>query len=288
MLKHCHKNILMASIICVTIACSPGGFDNNAAVKRTEDPTKNPLGAGDVIPVSINDRSIEQVLCQEGPRVIGIFNPGDFAPQFSLICDGNNTNNTFKDLIRNSYQGNGNPSVQIVKSSTNAMFITNLALAFAIKVPLADPSQFADLEAHNIFSSGITTKNSKLVINVANRQPFPGRRSVEKVVLDYNLTSALGAGIHDTRRTEFNTYLLIEDNRDITISTEHLLDKENEYYHLANGLTIGLRADDGYSYLVFVTELIIKNRIDPERITNTIVSLNEQVATMLHSYISGS
>ncbi|MFW7378853.1 MAG: hypothetical protein ACOH5I_08605 [Oligoflexus sp.] len=275
---------LISGLIALSMmSCSQGGFDNQPVKQSGEAPSDL---ANDVIGVSIEDRSIEQVLCQDGPKVIGLVHKEKFSHLFSLLCDGETTNSAFKDLILDSYQGNDRPKIALLESSTDDMFVTKLSLAYAIKVPLVNPSLFADLEAHSIFADGITTDNSNLLIDVASREPFPGRRSIEKIVLDYNLNNALGAAIHDKRKTEFNTYLLIEDNRDITVSTEHLLDEENEYYHLANGLTIGLRGENGMSYLVFVSELVIKNRIDPKRITGTMLSLNERVAGMLHEYIS--
>jgi len=97
---------------------------------------------------------------------------------------------------------------------------------------------------------------------------------------------AYGASIHDIRRTEFNTYLLVEGSRDIAVSSEHLLDVEaNEYYHKAQGLTIGIKAEGGQSYMVFVTNLVIKNRIEPERMKVTMTNLNTAVAKMLSQHL---
>jgi hypothetical protein len=152
-------------------------------------------------------RSVEEVLCQEGPKVIGLANEVDFSGQFKLVCDGPSTNAFFKKVITSSYEGSGTPEIFISKEKTYDQYVTNLGLAFALKVPLENPSLFADLGAHDIFANGIKQDNSELIIDVATREPFPGKRSIEAVTLDYNLTSANGAGIYDKRTTEFNTYI---------------------------------------------------------------------------------
>lgn len=271
------------------MACSQKEFGSDTARNSASSDVviqEKPSDEEDVNQVQIDGRDIEEVLCQEGPRMIGLVSEVSFSEQFSLICDADTTNEFFKGLIRDVYLGEGTPKITVARSSTDSNYVTNFAYGYAIRVPLENPSMFADLEAHAIFAEGIAKENSELVIQVASRQPFPGRRSIEKVVLDYDLNNARGAAIHDIRKTEFNTYLLIEGNRDITVSTENLIDINNEYYHLANGLTIGIKAENNQSYLVFVTELVIKNRIDPERLAKTLLTLNEQVATMLHTYIT--
>ena len=174
----------------------------------------------------------------------------------------------------------------IVKLTTDDNFVTNLTLVYAIKAPLANPSLFADLKPHDIFASGIREANSEMVINVESRASFPGKASVEQLVLNYDLKVAKGASIFDRRRTEFNTYLLVENNRDIAVSTEHLLDVEtNVNYHQAQGLVVGLKAENNQSYLLFITDLIIKNRIQPDRMKTTLASLNLSVAKMLQTYL---
>lgn len=233
----------------------------------------------------VDDRSLQELLCQEGPSVISTYGSQDFSEQFSLVCSEGDTNSFFDNLIRDSYQGEGTPEIHIAKFSTTENFVTRLAFAYAIKVPLDDPSSFADAQVHDIFAAGIEANDSKLTIDVSSRESFPGRRSVEKVQLNYDLSKARGAGIHDVRQSEFNTYILVEDNRDITVSTEHLLNRDHEYYHQAKGLTVGIRADLGYSYLIFITDLIIINRIDPNRLSETLISLNEEVAVMLYDYL---
>ncbi|MCX6127977.1 MAG: hypothetical protein NTX25_02800 [Proteobacteria bacterium] len=239
-----------------------------------------------VIPVAIDNRPIEDVLCQEGPKLIAAAKKADFSPQFQVICDGSTTSSLFKDAILSAYQGSGEPLLKIVKSTNGADFVTQLAWIYAIKVPLANPSMFADYKPHDIFSAGVRSENSELFINVESRAAFPGKASVEQVVLNYDLKLANGASIFDKRRSEFNTYLLVEGNRDIVLSTEHLLEAEtNEYYHSAQGFIVGMKADDNHSYLIFVSDITIKNRIDPARMKRTLISLNIAVAKMLQGFV---
>ncbi|MFW7378813.1 MAG: hypothetical protein ACOH5I_08405 [Oligoflexus sp.] len=279
---------LIFAIALVSISCSKKEF-NNKDVERSSVDNAEPVDNSEdsiVETPEVDNRSLEEVLCQEGPELTLSATKVDFKEQFAIVCNGETTNEFFASLLQNAYQGEGTPKIEMVRSSISELFVANLAFAYAIKVNLADPSTFSDLEAHNIFAEGIEKDNSALLINVASRESFPGRASVEKVILDYNLSIAKGAAIHDVRQTEFNNYILKEDLRDVTVSTEHLLSENHDYYHSANGLTIGLKAENGQSYLIFVNEFIIKNRIDPKRLENTLISLNEQVATMLHTFVN--
>jgi hypothetical protein len=274
------------------VACAPKAKQFDGASKDGSSQAAGADSAAEadptpVIPVMIDQRSVEQVLCEEGPKVTAAAKKSDFGPQFALICNGSYTNAAFKEAISSAYTGTGVPTVKILKMTSDANFVTEMVLIYAIKAPLENPSLFADLKPHDIFASGIKDSNSELYINVESRQSFPGRASVEQIVLNYDLRLASGASIHDTRRTEFNTYLLVENNRDIAVSTEHLLDAAtNDYYHSAQGLTIGIKAEGGQSYLVFVSDLVIKNRIDPDRMKLSLSNINSAVARMLEQYLT--
>ncbi|SMF18760.1 hypothetical protein [Pseudobacteriovorax antillogorgiicola] len=271
-------------IVISSCAGEQGGFDS-------EQQSGQAVGVGEdsTIATVVDGRPVEQVLCQDGPTVIESRGNGDFSRQFAYICENGSTNQVFKDIVMSSYEGGELAQVQTLHKVTSPLYVTEFAFAFAIKVPLVDPSQFADYRAHDIFAEGISTDSSNLVINVASRDSFPGRGSIESVVLDYDLKTAHGAAIFDKRQTEFNTYLLVEDNRDVVVSTEHLVDVEtNPSYHLSNGLTIGVTAGDGYSYIIFITELIIKDRIDPVRLEKALLDLNQEVSKMLYEHITNT
>ena len=97
---------------------------------------------------------------------------------------------------------------------------------------------------------------------------------------------AEGASIYDKRKTEFNTYLLKEDYRDVVLSTEHLTDaRTNKYYHKTDGLTIGVKSDDGRTNLIFLNKLVIKERIDPSRVQQALIELNATVAKKIFEHI---
>ncbi len=276
----------------VIVGCSGKKFDGpkkEGSILGTENSTSSSTPGSPVIAVTVDNRPIEAVLCQDGPKVVANAKKSDFTGLFALICNGDNTSQLFKDAIVGAYQGQGEPQVKLIKSTSDDNYNTDIVFIQALKAPLANPSMFADLKPHDIFASGIHEINSDLVINVESRASFPGKRAVEQIGLKYSLTNANGAAIFDQRRTEFNTYLLVENNRDIVVSTEHLLDPEtNINYHIANGLTIGLKAENGESYMVFLTELVIKNRIDPDRMKVTLLNLNAGVSKMLYKHISAN
>jgi hypothetical protein len=268
-------------------ACTPkGGKFDGSKVDSTSGGAAKVI-EGPVIETKIDNRGAEQVLCEETPRVLKNAKKADFSSELALVCEGSDTSQGFKRAITNAYTGTGTPQVEILKFETNPEnFVTEISLIFAIKAPLENPSLFADLKPHDVFASGVKEAGSELMIKVDSRQTFPGKASVEQIQLSYDLKLASGASIYDTRRTEFNTYLLVENNRDIAVSSEHLLDAEtNEYYHKAQGLTIGIKADAGNSYMVFVSNMVIKNRIDPERMKVTLTNLNIAVAKMLEEYL---
>ncbi len=278
--------ILVSSLV-VLGACTPKGgkFDAAKVESGNASPAEKVI-EGPVIETKIDNRGAEQVLCEETPRVLGNAKKADFSSEIKLICEGSETSQAFKRAITNAYNGTGTPQVEVLKLASNESFVTEMSLIFAIKAPLENPSLFADLKPHDIFAAGIKESGSELYIKVESRQSFPGKASVEQIVLNYDLKLANGASIFDTRKTEFNTYLLVENNRDIAVSSEHLLDAEtNEYYHKAQGLTIGIKAEGGQSYMVFVTNLVIKNRIEPERMKVTLTNLNIAVAKMLEQYL---
>jgi hypothetical protein len=279
---------VIAGSLFILGACTPKGskFDGSKVNSQAGAEGVQVI-EGPVISTQIDNRGAEQVLCEETPRVLKNAKKADFSAELALVCEGSDTSQAFKRAISNAYSGSGAPQVEVIKLETNKdNFVTELSLIFAIKAPLENPSLFADLKPHDIFATGIKEAGSELYIKVDSRQTFPGKASVEQIVLSYDLKLANGASIYDTRRTEFNTYLLVENNRDIAVSSEHLLDAEtNEYYHKAQGLTIGVKADAGQSYMVFVSNLVIKNRIDPERMKVTLTNLNIAVAKMLEQYL---
>lgn len=281
------------------VSCGSGKgktFDSSSSQKTTgPDSGVKPeagaptQGAGEILSTTplVDNRTITEVLCQEGPKVIAKNSKGDFQKEFGIICANGNTNEAFKTMLASAYDGTGEPKVTTITNSSDENFVTNLVLGYALKLPIDDPSQFADYRAHNIFAAGIKGGNSEMKIDVESRQSFPGKASVEQVILKYNLMNAEGAGIFDTRRTEFNTYLLLENTRDVVVSTEVLLDEAtNEQYHLANAMNIGVKDSKGSTYVVFLINLVIKNRIDPARMQKTMTILNTQVAKMVQAHVA--
>ncbi len=285
--------------LCLVIiaACGEGSkksFDANSGTSTLSgDSTKGQAATPDTSGTEgilgdtlIDNRTITQVLCEEGPKVVGKNSKGNFDKEFALVCANGTTNETFKKLLLSAFSGTGEPAITTVANTSDDNYVTNLVLAYSVKMPIADPSLFADYKAHDIFAPGVKAGNSELKIAVESRQSFPGKASVEQVILNYNLLNAEGAGILDKRRTEFNTYLLLENTRDVVVSTEVLLDEAtNEQYHQANGMNIGIKDNSGQTYMIFIINLVIKNRIDPARMQKTMLTLNGQVAKMIQAHV---
>ncbi|MCX6131034.1 MAG: hypothetical protein NTX25_18490, partial [Proteobacteria bacterium] len=98
-----------------------------------------------------------------------------------------------------------------------------------------------------------------------------------------------GGGLFDKRRTDFNTYLLSEKSTDVVISTEELLDADkNHTYHSYRGLLLGLKAEPGFTYLVFINDFTIKNRIDPVRLQRTLMALSQGMQKKMYSFFVAS
>jgi hypothetical protein len=267
------------------MACTaaPKAFDTNRSAGTADQVPTRTVDTGVAV---VDNRGPEQLLCEEGPRVASAAKKADFSAQFKLICDGSKFTPLFKETMAKAFAGSGEPEVNLLKSESDANFVTELSAIYAIKAPLKSPSEFADLKPHDILADGVKESGSEIFVKVESRKPFPGKGSLEQVVLNYDLRVANKASLFDKRRMEFNSYLLNETNRDIVLSTEHLLDADkNEFYHRAQGLTIGIKGEDGQSYFVFVTDIVLKNRIDTERMKATLNNLNIGTARMLGEYL---
>ncbi|WP_141734653.1 hypothetical protein [Oligoflexus tunisiensis] len=269
----------------VSCTAAPKAFDSSNAAGTNAPVVEAPTRTVDAAP-AVDNRGPEQLLCEEGPKVTAAAKKADFSEQFKLICDGSKTTALFKETMAKAFAGTGEPAVNLLKSKTNPNFDTEMTMIYAIKAPLKSPSEFADLKPHDILAAGIKESGSEIFVTVESRKPFPGKGSLEQVVLNYDLRLANKASLFDKRRMEFNSYLLNETNRDIVVSTEHLLDVDkNEFYHKAQGLTIGIKGEDGQSYFVFITDIIIKNRIDTDRMKATLSNLNIGTARMLGEFL---
>ncbi len=230
-------------------------------------------------------RPIETRLCEDGPKLFNLVEKPNLGQTFSLVCDGGVPTPLYRSLITSAFEGSGTPAVKLVSYEVGALFVTKLVVGFALKIPLNEPSKFYELKAHDILASGIQLNNSEIVAKVEDRQIFPGRRSVEEVLLNYSLNKSEGGGLFDRRRTAFNTYLLNEKKTDIVVSTEELLDAEtNANYHDYRGLLIGVKSGEDSTYLVFINDYTIKNRLDPERLKRTLLALSQGMQLKMHAF----
>lgn len=261
-----------------------------AADPNSRDAAGNPVSVPadkPIVPGAVGNRPIETVLCQDGFKLLQLIEKPSLNEDFSLACSPDKTTVLFQELISKAYAGTGEPNVKLVQFKIGELFVTRMIVAYAMKVPLQDPSLFYSLKAHDALASGILEKNSEVVGLVESRRNFPGRRSVEEIILNYSLNKSEGGGLFDKRRTEFNTYLLNESNSDVVLATEELLDADtNRTYHDYKGLLLGLKAEPGYTYLVFINDFTIKNRIDPLRLQRTLVALSQGMQKKMYNFFT--
>ena len=244
-------------------------------------PVATPEPVVDASPAPPPDlRSAEELICQEGPRVANAPKKDDFSNLFLVVCTNGTTNDIFKNAIMSAYTGTGEPTLTVIENTTGDLFLTRLVFVYSVRVPIANPTAVQDLNIYSKFVKGINDPTSKLGFTVESRKPFPGKGSIEELVLHYDLTIASLAGVFDHRRTAMNTYLLKENNRDVMVATEHLLDPETtEYYHIVRGVQVIMRTpDETGTNLIYVNEMVFKNRFDTNRVTGTIINLSKAVA----------
>jgi hypothetical protein len=284
---------LMILCACGKSSSFEGQKKEGKAEGAEANPTADGTGPGSlpadkpIIPISVGDRPIETVLCEDGYKLLKLIEKSSLNEDFSLACTPDKTTALFQDLISKAYAGTGEPNVKLVQFKVGDLFVTRMIVAYAMKVPLADPSMFYSLKAHDALASGIQEKNSEVVGLVESRRNFPGRRSVEEIILNYSLNKSEGGGLFDKRRTEFNTYLLNESSTDVVLATEELLGADtNKTYHDYKGLLLGLKAEPGYTYLVFINDFTIKNRIDPLRLQRTLIALSQGMQKKMYNFFT--
>lgn len=224
------------------------------------------------------DRALGVVLCEEGPGLSERQND-DFSAIFASICENGAPNATFERVAASAYAGEGEPQIEIMKGTTDEMYVTHLMFAYAVKIPIDSPGKVADLNLFQAFEQGLSDGVSKMTYQIDGRTPFPGKGSLEEIRVTYRTLVADGAAVYDKRQTYANQYLPSEATRDITVTLESLADAENnEHYHATRQLSIGMKNSEGTTTMIYVSEMIIKNRIDPPRIQRSLYSLTKVLA----------
>lgn len=221
----------------------------------------------------VETRALGDILCQETPRLADK-HQDDFTDILAGICAGNTTNETYTKIMNNAYQGQGAPAIEVLKAKSDERYVTQLTYAYAVKVNIASPDKVADLDMFKALEQGLSRDGSSMTLTVESRQMFPGGGSLEEVKLSYRTLHADGAALFDKRRTYANQYLPSELTRDITVTLESLLDADtNEHYHVSRQLTAGIKNDDNTTTMLYVTEMVVKNRIDPARLQRAALTL---------------
>ena len=225
-----------------------------------------------------SDKPVDVFMCTRAEQILSRSEGNDFSYLLAKICEpeAGGFSASMRRFLANAYDGRNQPKVTVIEQESNAMYVTRVMIGYAFTAPLDSPSKFYALKTHDLLAAGIENNNNRVLGRVEAREQFPGKGSVERVTINYQLELSEGGALFDQRKTVFNTFLLTEASNDITFSTEELLDPEqNEYYHSYTGISFAYKTIDGQTMLMFLTELIIKNRIDPGRLVRTLVSLND-------------
>lgn len=258
-----------------TSTAVPGAATATASAEPEPTPTPTP-----------DLRTFAELICQEGPRVSNAPKKEDFTGLFNVICTGGTTNDTFKSSLSTAFAGAGEPAITVIENKTGDLFVTRLVFLYTVRVPLVNPSAVQDINLYaKLAQAAVTYETSKLGLGIDGRKTFPGRGSLEEVGIHYDMTIASGAGTSDHRHTAINTYLLRENLRDVMVASEYMLEPEkNDFYHTMRGIQVMIKAPEGEvgTDLVYVNELVIKNRIDPNRVSKTVLDLSKAIEKLIY------
>lgn len=226
----------------------------------------------------VNEKLYGHLLCENGPIAVDNAGKTNLENIFKVACNGKSPTKTMAQLFSGAYDGSGEPVVKTVKYSVNDNFVTHFTYGFAIKSRLKSPAGFSGLPIYDELGKGLISRDSIVFTKKIGEKAFPGKGSVREINLVYDLPFGEAAGLYDHRETQMNTYLLVEGTQDINITVEHLLNPEmNNFYHISNGIIIGVKGEPGETYLVYIIELILKNRFDPGRVQRTIIELAKKI-----------
>jgi len=226
----------------------------------------------------INDKSFGHLLCESGPQAVAKSAKANLDNVFKVACNKNSPTKMLAQLFSSAYSGSNEPAVKTIYFNVNDYFITHFTYGYAVKAKLSSPAKFSGLPIYDTLGKGVSSGDSRVYIRKTSERSFPGRGVVTEINLDYDLPYAEGSALYDKRSTQMNTYLLNEATQDINITVEHLLNPEsNKIYHTSNSLIIGVKGDQGETYLVYIVELILTNRFDPNRVQRTLSELAKRV-----------
>lgn len=290
------KICALAAIVATLFSCSKEG-PSESLYGTTNRPvgiaiSPNPSGSSPisgVVDIEKDDRTWDQVLCQSGRRFINLEETTDFSEEFAMICDkDNNLTPDFVDTIAKAYEGNGAPIFKFNQRVFEDSFVAELTYSYAIKLKTGDPTKIMGAKPHDALISGVRANNSEVLTTVLDREYFPKRRkSVEKIILRYEMPKVQGAGIYDVQLTEANTYLLTDTRKDVAMQTEYLIDLENqEYYHDVRHIVVIFTPDNVNTYMFRQAHYFVKNRVDPDRLGAATKDINNVSIGMLHSYLA--
>ncbi len=215
------------------------------------------------------------LVCGRSQSVLKNTDYDDFSDIFGVICDKDVPNKTFDAILKQAYTGSSEPQITTNRLKIGDLFVTDYIYSFAVKLPVNSPGDLAGFPIYEEVSKGLKTIDSQLMITKGKDTTFPGKGVVRSLEQHYSMPLAKGAGLYDTRTTLTNTYLLMEGSQDVNLSAEHLLNPDaTEYYNATRQIVLGIKGEaPGFSYQVYITQLVVINRFDPERLVKASADL---------------
>ena len=269
----------------------PNENDTTQGPNNTPDQEGNKEGTdadieinGGIKPPEKDQRTPTQLLCQEGPKLTKFAGKGNLQEEFSYLCSGDDASPLLERLQGLAYSGTGSPHVEIISTDSPQDDAINMIMAFAVKIP-GTPESVGGSVVHNAFVVGIKEAESIADVAVTSRTAFPGRKSAEEVHLTYNVSQADGREVTYIRKTEVNSYILSESNRDVSLTTE-FLEGPNDAYTLANGLTATIKLNSKESLILMVANYQMIDQRDTEAIVTTTADITRGCSRLIYSYYS--
>jgi len=228
------------------------------------------------------------LICAKGQSALKFTDYDDFSDIFGVICNKDAPHKNFNDILAKAFTGTGEPVITEYRRNINDLYVTDFIYAFAIKTPVASPAALSGYPIYENVSKGLRTPDSELQVTKVKEETFPGLGVVRAIEQDYSMPFARGAALFDRRKTLTNTYLIVENSNEVNFSAEHLLNPDTtEFYNASRQIVFGLKGETPNStYLVYVAQLVVINRFDPERLTGAAKELAAMIPRVVLSTIN--
>lgn len=235
-----------------------------------------------------NGAPFGHLICSKGPEALKYTDYDDFSDLFNVVCKDGAPNTNFSQILNQSATDIGEPKVSVFRLNIEKdLYTTDFIYAFAVKVPVSSPVQLTAYPILEEMSKGLKTADSEVRFSKGKEAIFPGRGVVRSIEQSYSMPLAKGAALFDKRSTLTNTYLLAEGNNDINLVAEHLIGTA-EYYNASRQLVFSLKGESpNTTYMVYLNQLIVINRFDPQRLTSAATELSQLIPQIILRTIKG-